>query len=342
MDDETRALAAQVAALTVLLQAFTATQAAPATFTGTLDALDELWAASWPRGVTWRASKRATLKPGAKHFAARAAVTLTRADWLNFRDNVRAEQTTLMKGKPEATTLNREMAVRGEAYRWAIAEGHLRENPVKGIKPIKAKKHRQTETTDDDVAKLRPFLDDEGWAYALLGQRRGLRAVEARKLEWPDVDLAHGRISFFAAKTHVWTTMRIPSDIVEALRAIRPDVARGYVFPSPTRPRQPLDQTTLWRKFRDAADKAGLQAAPGDRRVRFHDTRHGFTSARARELPIQVAMRMSRHAGYRSAQRYIHVNEDDLEVAYEKLEKRRPARAASRAVDDDPNVMTKR
>lgn len=318
-----RELRAQVAAMTRAMEAFAAAQTKAPAFQGTLGDLDKMWAASWARDATWRASRVSTLKPSAVYFGARPAAGILRAEWVRFRDDVRGETTTLMKRKPEATTLNYEMSVRRASYKWAIAEGFLYENPLVTVKPIKAKKHRQTETTDLDVDRLRPFLDDEGWAYTLLGQRRGLRAIEARKLEWPHVDLERGRISFREAKSHLWVSIRISSDIAEALRALKPDVARGFVFPSPTRIGQPLDATTLWRKFRDAADKAELQAAPGDRRVRFHDTRHGFTSARAREVPIQVAMRLSRHAGYRSAQRYIHVNEDDLEIAYEKLEKRR-------------------
>jgi hypothetical protein len=53
----------------------------------------------------------------------------------------------------------------------------------------------------------------------------------------------------------------------------------------------------------------------------------------ARKAPIAAAMKMSRHAGYRSAQRYIHVNEDDLEDAYTKLEegaRRGPRQSAAR------------
>lgn len=320
MDDDARALRAQIEALTAAVQALTVAQRPSASFAGSLAALLELHEATWPRGASWKVSRRASLMPAANHFGARAAAQLGRQDWIVFRDKVRAEQTTLRKGKPAATTLNYELACWRGVYRWALAERMLVENPLVGIKPIKAKKHRQTEPTDDDVQKLRPHLDADGWAYTLLGQRRGLRASEARKLEWPNVDLERGRIGFVAAKTHVWVTMRIPSDVVEALRAIRPDVPGRYVFPSPRRPSQPVHATTLWFKFRNAADIVRLQAADGDGHVVFHDTRHGFTSGMARKNPLPVAMRMSRHAGYRSAQRYMHVNESDLEGAYETLE----------------------
>ena len=267
------------------------------------------------------------LAPAARYFADRPAHALTRQDWTYFRDKVRAEMKTARKAKPEATTLNMEMVYWRHAHRWAIEEGLLRENPLERIRPIPAKKHRQTEPSTADIEALRPLLDAEGWAYVMLGQRRGLRASEARKLEWRNVDLDGGRVRFVAAKSRKWTDVSIPSDVVEALREIRPDVPGRYVFQSPRRPGQPVNATTLWRKFREAADVAGLVAADGDRQVVFHDTRHGFTSQMARRLPLKTAMRLSRHESLNSASRYIHVNEDDLERAHEVLETpvRKPA-----------------
>lgn len=343
--DEASALRAQIEALTAAVQALTAQRSTSCGLgDGTLAKLLELHKATWPEGATWRLSRRATLRPAASYFGERPARALTKKDWTFFRDQVRAKTVTLMKSTPAPMTLNYELACWRAVHRWAIAEGLLAENPLVGIKPLKAKKHRETETTDDDVRRMRAFIDDEGWAYALLYQRRGLRAVESRKLEWVNVDLDRGRVSFMAAKTRVWTEVFIPSDVVEALCAIRPEVPGRYVFPSHKKPGQPCDATTLWRKWRLAADAAGLKAAPGDRRARPHDSRHGFTSNVARKNPIAVAMRLSRHAGYRSAQRYIHCNEDDLELAHQKLEdaRRPPVKVNPEPVGSLRNPVTTR
>lgn len=315
------ALTAQVAAMAAAMQSMAAASAKVGTFgDGTLLELLELHAKTWPRDATWKGSRRSTLTPAATYFGDRPARSLTKGDWLYWRDSVRAETTTLMKDKPEPVTLNYEITCWRRVYRLAVEDGLLVSNPLAELRPLPAKKHRQTEPTIDDVYKMRPHLDAEGWAYALLYQRRGLRASESRRLEWVNVDLDRGRLKFMAAKTRVWTTVRIPSDIVEALRAIRPDIPPRFVFESPRKPGQPVHATHLWGKWRAAADLAGLGAAPGDRRRRPHDSRHGFTSDQARKNPIAVAMKMSRHAGYRSAQRYIHCNEDDLATAYDRLE----------------------
>lgn len=346
MDEgEEKGLRAQLAALTAAVQALTAVQVPRGTFDGTLMDLLEIHASTWPRDATWAVSRRSTLLPAARHFAERPARSLAKHDWVYHRDKVRAHEITKRKAKPENTTLNYEMACWRAVYRVAVEEKMLAVNPLVGIKPLKAKKNRQTEITLDDVCRMRPHLDNEGWAYALLYQRRGLRAVESRRLEWANVDLEEGRIRFMAAKTRLWTTVRITSDVIEALAAIKPELPGRWVFTSPKLKRQPVNATTLWRKWREAADAIGLTAAPGDRRPVPHDQRHGFTSDQARKNPIAVAMRMSRHAGYRSAQRYIHCNEDDMESAYEKLEagtRKPPARVNTAPVSRSPKSNTLR
>ena len=280
-----------------------------------------MYAATW-EGASWAMSMRASLKPALRHFDGRAADDLTRADWIHWRDHVRAKETTIRKGPPSVYTRNQELKRWRMAYTWAVTEGHCSTNPLTGIRAARgAKKHRETEPTRDDLESLRPHCDDELWAFVLLAFSRGFRASEARRLEWRQVDLERGVIVLWASqeKTRRQQQLRVTSRVVEALRAIRPDVPGRYVFQSP-RTGSPVVATTLWRRFRDAADAAGLQAADGDRRVVYHDLRHSFTSGAARRVPLQVAMRLSRHRSLSSAQRYIHVNDQDLEAAYRTLE----------------------
>lgn len=333
MDDDNQRdlitrMAAQISALTA---AFAGKLTPPGLGDGSLSKLRELYEDTVPAAATWRHSLHASMTPAILHFGDRPARTIAKQDWTFFRDHVRSKQITLMKRRPEPTTMNHEMARWRITHHWAVSQGLLHENPLVGIKPLKAKKHRQTEPNDADLEALRPLCDPELWAYVLLGYRRGLRGPsEARKLEWKNVDLERGHIKFTSAKSREPAALRIPSDIVEALRAIRPDVPGRYVFQSPMYTGSYVDATTLWRRFRIAADAAKLEPAEGDRRVVFHDTRHGFTSGMARKVPLAVAMRMSRHKSLRSASRYIHVNDADLEDAYEKLEKasRKPPKSA--------------
>jgi integrase len=105
------------------------------------------------------------------------------------------------------------------------------------------------------------------------------------------------------------------------------------VFQSPVTG-APYDATTLWRKWRLAADEAGLGAADGDVRVRFHDLRRGFTSRAARRHGLPVAMRLSRHRSLKSVEPYINVDDRELEAAYAEMEDE--VRRGPRPVADEP------
>lgn len=303
-----------------------------------------LYSATWET-ATWAPQMRATLAPALRHFDGKYADELSRADWLHHRDHVRAKETTIRKGPPSVYTRNQELKRWRQVYTWALIEGHVATNPLTGVRAARgAKKHRETEPTKGDVTTLRAHCDAELWAFVCLAFSRGFRASEARRLEWRQVDLERGVISLYAwqDKSRKAREMRISSNVVAALRAIRPQIPGRYVFQSP-RTGSPVVATTLWRKFRTAVDAAELSAAEGDGRMTYHDLRHGFTSRAARRSPLQVAMRLSRHSSLTAAQRYIHVNDEDLETAYVKLEedersgpKKAPESSpvAKKAIDD--------
>lgn len=342
MDEETRGiLAAQARAIEALTEELRRSRvvqdrAGPQRATKTLRELYTLYEATWAT-ARWAPAMRSTLSAALRHFGDRKADEITRADWIHWRDHVRSAETTIRKGPPTIYTRNLEFKRWRQVYTWGLVEGHCFTNPLAAVKAARGgKKHRETEPTRADLAKVRPHVDDETWAFLLLGFRRGFRAREARLLEWRQIDLDRGVITLWASqdKTGKQHTMRIPSDLVAALRAIRPDIPPRYVFRSP-RTGDPYDASTLWRRVRLAFDAAGLQAAPGDGRVTYHDTRHGFASGAARRSPLQVAMRLTRHTSLTAAQRYIHVNDADLEDAYRKLEEDNTERVSVRVTDDE-------
>ena len=280
---------------------------------------------------------RGIFKPALAHMGERIADSITKQDWIYFRDQVRAKQITKLKGTPTVYTLNYEIRQWRALLRRQAELGNCTTNPLVGLRPIRGeKKHRETEPTVADLEKLRPHCDAQLWAFVLLAFRRGFRASEARRLEWRQIDLEQGLIHLRPSQEKIRRggVMRVTSDVIEALRAIKPDVGR-YVFPGKF---GPLAATTMWRKVRAAIDAAELEAAPGDRRMTYHDWRHAAVSNWARKLSLQVAMRLSRHKSLSAAQRYIHVNDRDLEAAYEVMEQEATNRKPpKRVVDDEVN-----
>jgi integrase len=330
MDDEaTRLLRELLAKVTAQEDELRAIRAAGARSSSgkTLRELYEHDERGWAM-ATWAPQMRSTLSGALRHFGDKVADTLTRADWQDWRDNVRAKETTIRKGNPTPYTLNFEVKCWRSVLKRCKGDGLCSTNPLLDLRPIRgAKKHRETEPSEGDLTALLAQCSPRLKAFVLLSYRRGLRASEARRLEWKQVDLEAGYITLYAwqEKTRRTHRLKIPSDVVDALRAIKPDVGR-YVFPGRS---GPVVATTLWRDFRIAADKAGLVAAPGDKRVTYHDGRHALASQAARALPLPVAMRLMRHRSLNAAQRYIHVNERDLEAAHEMLEgNRKSARSA--------------
>lgn len=310
-------IASQARALEMLTKA-----SKPASTEKTLRQLAELYDATLPRDETWPKSVRSSMASALRHFGDRVADELTRADWTHYRDHVRAHVITNRKGPPTPLTINLEMTRWRTVYRFGKTEGHVLTNPLAEIKPLRAKKHRETEPSEADIQALRPHCSAVTWAFIAAGWRSGMRASEVRRLEWLWIDLKRGRVELPArvTKTRRARSVRLTSDAVEALRAIRPDIPPRYVFQS-ERTGIPVVATTLWLQFRAAADAAKLQAAEGDRRVVYHDGRHRFMSdATRRGVRLDVAMKLAGQTSLSAAQRYLHTNEKDLDDAQEKLE----------------------
>ncbi len=301
----------------------------------TLRELYELDEATWA-SASWAKGRRADLAAGLRHFGDQSADSITRAEWQHWRDHIRGEEITNRKRKPAPVTLNAEISLWRGIYRRAVLDGNCLSNPLDGLRKVRgAKRHRETEPTTADLRVVRRHCTDRTWAFILLAFRRGFRASEARRLEWKQVDLQRGRVTIYAwqEKTRRTHNLKIPSDVVEALKVIKPELGR-FVFPG-RGGHAPLAATTLYRDVRAAFDKAGLEAAPGDDRVTFHDLRHGYTSTAARKLPLPVAMRMSRHRSLQAAQRYIHVNERELEEG-DRVMEQEATRKPPHSADQDP------
>jgi integrase len=282
----------------------------------------------------WKASWIAQLLPGVAHFGDRPADEIGAADWVRFRDQVWAKTKTRRKRLPEPTTLNQGMKLWRAVYRFGRKHGYCSTDPLAGVPKLRAKKHRMTNPSDEDVARLLPFCDDRLRAFVLVAFRGGCRASEVRTLEWRQIDLEAGRIALRAGqtKTRKARGVRITSDAVQALEAIRPNIPGRYVFPSPVTG-GPLAATTLWTHFSEARRQAKLEAADGDVAVRYHDLRRGFAKRAVRAgVRIEVLSKMLAHSTVAQTQDYIDDGDDDpdLDAAQVLLEAavRKPAQRA--------------
>lgn len=336
MDDETgRALLAQVAQLTAAqavttaaLQAMMAGQGAVLS-TSTVRDIHDAYAATW-EGETWAPQMRATLKSGLAHFGDRLADSITRAEWIHWRDRVRAKEPTIRRDPktrartpPSIYTLNQEFKRWRSVYRFAMGEGLCRSYPLLDVKAKRGgKKHRHTRPTEADVIRLLVACSPRLRAFVIVGARTGMRASELRTTPWRNVDLERGRIKieWHRVKTRKERWVPLTSDCVAALKAIRPDIPPRYVFESDRIPGHPVVATTLWIEFRKTVDRVGIEAAEGDGKVVYHDMRHVFASWAVERLPLPVVAAIGGWSDLRTMGRYIQVSDEEIASAQSTLE----------------------
>jgi integrase len=83
----------------------------------------------------------------------------------------------------------------------------------------------------------------------------------------------------------------------------------ALVFDHEFRPGEPLCDSDLYRRFLNAAKRAGLP------RLAFHDLRHTFGTQAIRKFKIHEVQRMMGHRHITTTERYLHYTPDPEGVA---------------------------
>lgn len=207
----------------------------------------------------------------------------------------------------------------------AIACGHLRTNPARGIRRNPRLKLTRF-LSREEIGRLHRALDRHAGArpsrarqadiirlLLLTGCRRG----EIVTLRWQDVD--GDALNLADAKTGPRrVVLNAPA---RAILERQPRTAHAHVFPSPADPSRPLSHhLPLWPSVRK---EAGIED------VRLHDLRHTFAShAVLQGIPLPVVSRLLGHKRPSMTLRYAHVSDRETEAAAERI-----AAAIARALD---------
>ncbi len=199
--------------------------------------------------------------------------------------------------------------------------------------------HRQVTKLSYDEAETaaRQREDHQDAELFRIAAFTGLRLGELLALRWSDVDLAHRRLVVHRAlsdhvegPTKSWQARHLPiADPAAAAFArlsqrgefVEPD---DYVFCS--RLGRPLDGSALSRRFKRAAEAAGLRV------LRFHALRHGAGSLVARETDARWVQGFLGHSKLTTTARYLHAKERPEDV--ERLNRAFALTLPAEAVDD--------
>jgi len=144
----------------------------------------------------------------------------------------------------------------------------------------------------------------------------GLTRGDLIGLRWHQVDLEARMIALRRSKTAVPINIPMTSRLVDELRRLPRATDVDLVFLTPYGKRWP--ETRVQRIFVMAKALAGIT-----RPFRFHDMRHDFASALAREgVSLYVIAQLLGHASTRMTMRYAHLHPDNLRAAIASLPNR--------------------
>lgn len=169
----------------------------------------------------------------------------------------------------------------------AVGERLIHSNPAIGCKlpPLKGKEMKIL--TQEEIQRFLIQAKAEGmYELFLLELTTGMRRGELLALRWDDLDFATGKLRIdkqvypvggkliiSEPKTKAANrTIILPSAMVELLAEYKKGVFADLMFPSRTKPEQPIDPGYVRKRLQVILDRAGCK------RVRFHDLRHTFAT----------------------------------------------------------------
>jgi integrase len=205
---------------------------------------------------------------------------------------------------------------------WATAQGRIPHNPLAAAKRAKARSHRETAPREHDISALLEETDPRQRVIVLCATDSGMRRAEIRLLSWDWIDRDASVILLPGSACKGGRGGPVPATkrLLEAIDAIPRHVRSPYVLTNALTG-EPYSLRVISRWFREAADAAGIQAAPADGRVHLHDCRHAFASnATRRGVRIEVVSEILRHASLDQTRDYVQTASDDLTAARVRFE----------------------
>ena len=198
----------------------------------------------------------------------------------------------------------------------AKAAGHVRTDPVAGVRPtprrkmtrfLSAEEIGRLHRTLDRLVEKRPSCRPQADIIRLL-LLTGCRKSEILTLRWSEVDGDMLRLA--EAKTGPRTVWL--SEAAQTVIARQPRNGSAWVFPSPRDPERPQYRNFgFWLRARR---EAGLED------VRLHDLRHTVASqAVANGVPLSTVARMLGHTQPTMTLRYAHIGDREVESAAERV-----------------------
>ncbi len=314
-DSEAKALREQIAALTAAVTAL-AGRNPPRRAEVAIRAIAEKYERVVGKQVMY------TVRPFLAAFGERMASTLRRSEYVEWRDEVRAKEVTVLRKTPSVGTLNQGQRQTQAMFNWAVRAELLDENPLDGLPFLRGQRPRETEidATEDAIA----FADAPLLVrvfQAVCDETGARNGCEVRLLERPHIDQVNCMLRFPRVNTKGKLMTRdvpVTRGLLKLIDELPEVLGSSFVFANPMTKR-PYSREHMMKISRPFLNK--LTAAPGDERVRTHDRRHTRVSRLARAgMNPMASMKIIGHKSPATHWRYLHVSDEDRQKARQILE----------------------
>lgn len=223
----------------------------------------------------------------------------------------RWRQTLLAHGNRPAT-VNKKVAALRSMLADACLHGYLEAVPAfpKQIKLNNTKDRVMSDEERDLFCQLFVARGEPAAADLLVFLlETACRWGEAERLKGQDVDLAKGRVTFWATKNGRPRSVPLTRRAVDALAPHLPAVGAHRVFPYP------------YSQFKRLFEQAKAALEIDDPALTIHTTRHTCASKLAsRGIPLHQLMAFGGWTSLASVQRYLHLHTDALASCVAALE----------------------
>ena len=169
----------------------------------------------------------------------------------------------------------------------AIKDGLIKKNPILGCKLPPTEPKEMKVLSKEEIQRFLIQAKEEGmYELFLLELTTGLRRGEILALTWDDLNFETGELRInkqivpvggklitSEPKTKAaFRTIILPPPMVGLLQEYKRGIFSQLIFPSRTRPGQPVDPGYIRKRLQDILERAGCK------KVRFHDLRHTFAT----------------------------------------------------------------
>lgn len=209
---------------------------------------------------------------------------------------------------------------------WAMDNGYLKKNPIKGIKPPKVGPGRLRYLSPEEFKRLmeamepsslleNPYNKGEKVSDLVRGYLKpmvtlalnaGCRLGELLSLEWKDVNLKEGIITLEHTKNRERRIIPLNEVAHEAIQSLPRRIDTERLFP--------FSRHQVHGAFYRACKRAGIKD------FKFHDMRHTFASYLAMSgANMRTIQELLGHKDLRMYMRYSHLSPAHLKEAVNKL-----------------------